>query len=152
MKEIIVDHNTLKNGSVRIILVIFLFLSTKSLFAKEQTYNCIAQEYCQTPLLEYMDGKIIPTCTFNDDIIPERGLLFSTIKVDHNKITIKDRYEKNIEITDFTKGSMSYWGYLDNYEINLVLDDYFELQIREKFSDNIYRNIFYVYGYCNKIQ
>ena len=79
-------------------------------------------------------------------------MLFSTIKVDNNKITIKDKYEQNIEITDFKKGSMSYLGYLDNYEINLVLDNYFELQIREKFSDNLYRNIFYVYGYCNKIQ
>ena len=97
-------------------------------------------------------GKIVPTCTFNDYVIPEKGLLFSTIKVDNNKITIKDKYEQNIEITDFKKGSMSYFGYLDNYEINLVLDNYFELQIREKFSDNLYRNIFYVYGHCNKIQ
>jgi len=132
----------------RIIFLIILFLST-SLFANEITYYCYAQKSCQTPLLEYIDGRIVPACTFNDDVIPERGML-STIKLDNNKITIKDRFEKNIEITDFKKGSKSYLGYLDNYEINLVLDNYFELQIREKFSNNYYRTIFYVYGYCEK--
>ena len=134
---------------MKILLFVFFFFFTNSLLAREVTYYCYAQKSCQTPLLEYIDGKIVPTCTFNHDVIPERGML-STIKVDNNKITIKDRFEKNIEITDFKKGSMSYLGYLDNYEIRLVLDNYFELQIREKFNDNLYRNIFYVYGYCEK--
>ena len=41
MKEI---NKILKHRSVRIILVIFLFFSTKSLFAKEETYNFL--KYC----------------------------------------------------------------------------------------------------------
>ena len=90
----------------------------------------------------------------------EKPILKRKFEVGKNKIILHDLFDNQIVIKEFKRktklGSTGFFNskdghylvYLDNYEFNMTIsEEFYELQIRE-FFDDIYRNIYYVNGFC----
>ena len=141
------------------IIFIIIFLFTYNVYAK--SFECFTVEYCPTLNLNFKDNKILNQCMGLNVKNPfEKPILKRKIEVGKNKIILHDLFDNQIVIKEFKRktklGSTGffnskdghYLGYLDNYEFNMTIsEEFYELQIRE-FFDDLYRNIYYVNGFC----